>query len=1244
MDYGDKLPPSPWYIFTPPRRYIFAPPLTDYDWCTEMTVGYGMIFPNHYYGFTPNWIEGGHWGRLSNRDIAYEDKIFRFQRIGFTADVYGGRLVYVYFTKNEQLPDGMVLNLGGARFVADGNSWFDDVSTGKHIFVYPNGFSMVEGQKMTLSAKFPDDTNTTGQPSITGTPQVGETLTANTGDIMDSDGLGAFSYQWIRVDGLTETTIAGATSNTYAPITADVGKRIKVKVSFTDGDGTEESVTGDAYPSRGYPSSAIGIAAAKTACPADNDWCAELTVGYGEHGDPVVEFYYGFTPLNVYRSDGGGGFTGTLSNRELSYNSTNVTFQRLGITDKEFTFVYAGFANSERVPDGTVFNYGGTTFTADSENFSYDTFGIGQYVFNHRSGLSMVEGQKMTVSVTFPESTNSATGQPSITGTPQVGQTLSVSTADIVDADGKTKAENDDVGYAYTYQWLRLDEGTETEISDATADSYTLSDDDEGATVKVRVSFTDDRDNPEGPLESAATATVTAPAVAGLTAEFLDVPDEHDSSSAFTFRLAFSEDIRNGYRRVRDDLLSTTGGTVTGARRVEKRRDLWEIEVEPSGSDAVTVTLAAGEDCATAPCTNDRRTLSEEISATIAGPSLPGLSIADAEVEEGPGAKLAFAITLDRAASGTVTVQASTSDGTAVAGEDYRAKTLTKTFAPGETRKIAVIRVLEDGHDDDGETMTLTLSNPTGAYIADGTATGTITNSDPLQKMWLSRFGRTVALQTIQALEGRFAIGSDASPRMTMTVAGQSMDLSRIGDDEALAETMTGLARAFGAPGAPAANPGSGSGAGSGDDPFARHGIGGSWNEADSPAPAQPVTGRDLLLGSSFHFTTGEASGLGGAMTGWGKVLSGGSSSSFGGGLSFTSETATGVLGMDWERDRLLVGVALSRSVEKGSAAFDRTGLQYDIEGSLSMVTPYLHVQAGERLSFWSAVGSGSGSMSLSQGGGWQTADIAVQLAAAGGRAELLRPGADGGLALALKTDAFFVRSESARVSTPGVGNLTAATGDASRVRAVLEGSRAFALAGGGALAPSLSLGLRHDGGDAETGSGVEVGAGLTWSAPAAGLTSDLRLYGLAAHEAGGYDEWGASGSLRMVPGASGRGMSLSMTPSWGARDQAGRLWDAAPGGLAGDGDREQPGMRLDTELGYGLPLSDGLTGTPYAGFGFGEAGARDYRLGWRLASDRLQSFSLGVEATRREAANDNGSGEGGKPEHGMTLRAGLRW
>ena len=109
---------------------------------------------------------------------------------------------------------------------------------------------------------------------------------------------------------------------------------------------------------------------------------------------------------------------------------------------------------------------------------------------------------------------------------------------------------------------------------------------------------------------------------------------------------------------------------------------------------------------------------------------------------------------------------------------------------------------------------------------------------------------------------------------------------------------------------------------------------------------------------------------------------------------------------------------------------------------------------------------------------------------------------------------------------------------------------------------------LRHDGGDAETGTGVEADMGLVWSDRSRGLTSDLRLYGLAAHESGGYGEWGASGSLRMAPDPSGRGLSLSMTPSWRAQGQTGRLWSEAPKALAGTGGGEVPGGRLDTEVG----------------------------------------------------------------------------
>ncbi len=568
------------------------------------------------------------------------------------------------------------------------------------------------------------------------------------------------------------------------------------------------------------------------------------------------------------------------------------------------------------------------------------------------------------------------------------------------------------------------------------------------------------------------------------------------------------------------------------------------------------------------------------------------VSVADASAREESGS-IAFAVTLSAAAREAVSVDFATRDGTATAGADYTAASGTLTFATGETRKSVTVTVLDDAHDEGTETFSVVLSNPRPAgtaTLADGTATGTISNTDPLQQEWLARFGRSVAGQMIDALEGRFAMGPGTASHMT--IGGQRLDFS-------------------------GAAP-----------PLDR------WTEEEwGDGETRGMDMRELLLGSSFHLTTGEVSGLG-AMTAWGKALSGSSHSSPGGGLSLTSETITGVLGMDWERDRLLFGVALSESMETGSAGFARSGANYDLEGSLSLVTPYARLQASDRLSFWTMMGSGEGSMSLVYGGARQSADIAMQLVAAGGRADLLRPEGEG-LALALKTDAYFVRTESDSVSTPGVGNLVGATGTASRVRAVLEGSRSFALSEGGSVEPSLSLGLRHDGGDAETGTGVEVGAGLAWSDPSSGITSDLRFYGLAAHDESGYDEWGVSGSLRIVPDPTGRGMSLSMTPSWGAEGQGGRLWDTQPSALAGDGG-EPPPARLDTELGYGLSLTDGLTGTPYVGLGLGEA--RDYRLGWRLASGRWQSFSLGLEAARREAANDDAA------EHGAKVRGGLRW
>ncbi len=90
----------------------------------------------------------------------------------------------------------------------------------------------------------------TGRPAISGTAQVGQTLTASTSGISDEDGLDdvSFSYQWTRVHGSTETSINGATSASYRITKADVDKTIKVRVTFTDDAGNQESLSSAPTP------------------------------------------------------------------------------------------------------------------------------------------------------------------------------------------------------------------------------------------------------------------------------------------------------------------------------------------------------------------------------------------------------------------------------------------------------------------------------------------------------------------------------------------------------------------------------------------------------------------------------------------------------------------------------------------------------------------------------------------------------------------------------------------------------------------------------------------------------------------------------------------------------------------------------------------------------------------------------------------------------------------------------------
>ena len=368
-------------------------------------------------------------------------------------------------------------------------------------------------------------------------------------------------------------------------------------------------------------------------------------------------------------------------------------------------------------------------------------------------GLVAGETSSVTVALVDAPSNAAPEGKPLISGTPFVGETLTASADGIEDADGLT-------GASHAWQWLSNDGSQDTDIPDATGPTYTLTEAQDGKTVKVQVSFTDDGGTEET-LVSKATSEVTIP----LRATFEDVPDEHYGSGVFTFRVRFNLTPRVSFRVLKNQSFEVDGGKVKKARRVDGQDALREIHVAPSGYGDVTVTLPGGRTCGTtgAICTADGKALWNTETATVVGP--PALRVADARAEEGTDETLDFVVSLSRVASGTVTVAYATSPGSADADADYTHTEGTLTFAAGETEKTVPVPVLDDEHDENEETLTLTLSNPSGAWIEDGEATGTIENSDPMPKAWLARFGRTVSEQVLEAVSDRLSAPREAGFR-----------------------------------------------------------------------------------------------------------------------------------------------------------------------------------------------------------------------------------------------------------------------------------------------------------------------------------------------------------------------------------------------------------------------------------------------------------------------------------------------
>ena len=399
-----------------------------------------------------------------------------------------------------------------------------------------------------------------GPPPSPGPRRRGETLTADTSGIRDADGLAnvSYEYQWIANDGNGDTDIADAADSTYTPSVGDVGKTIKVRVSFADDADNEETLTSEAT---------VAVAATAPTAPqgltvTEGSQSQELDVSWeapSSNGGTAVTGYKvqwkestdsWETPADVSEATASGTshtITGLTGGVEYSVRVSAVNDAGTGpASDPVSGTPQKAALWSATLTVGTAEKFVGyTTFVLGSESpirgaLSADTFTSGDDSHTVKA-LGVLEGDLILTVTPKPSfgfvlvagttefaSTDASTkgtdsliqyrwadpgldwsdgqevavrmtnGLPTISGTPQVDETLTADTSPIDDVDGLTNV-------SYEYQWI----AGGLDIAGATGSTYTLTYGEQGKTIQVRVTFTDDAENEET-LTSVATVAVAA--------------------------------------------------------------------------------------------------------------------------------------------------------------------------------------------------------------------------------------------------------------------------------------------------------------------------------------------------------------------------------------------------------------------------------------------------------------------------------------------------------------------------------------------------------------------------------------------------------------------------------------------------------------------------------------------------------------------------------------------------------------
>ena len=709
---------------------------------------------------------------------------------------------------------------------------------------YYSGVRTGLGEPLILGDAAGGNRPATGTPAISGAVQVGETLTADTSEIADEDGLDnvSYSYQWLSS---RDTETDGATGSTYTLQATDLGKIIKVRVTFTDDAGNEETLTSAATdtvearpnsPATGAPTIS-GTAQVGETLTADTSGISDI--------DGLDNLTYSYQWLTSRDTQIAGAISSTYTLAEA--DAGKAIKVRVSFTDdagnaeiltSAATATVASTSNNAATGAPTISGTAqvGQTLPASTSGVS-DTDGLAnatftyQWISNDGSADSDIsgatdatytlvkadEGKTIKVRVSFTDDAGNqetltsaattevaarpnspATGAPAISGTAQVGETLTADTSGIADADGLS-------GASFSYQWLS---SRDTEIQGATGAAYALASADEGKTIKVRVSFTDDRGHQET-LTSAATGAVAA-APAPLTATIHDKPDSHDGQSVFNFELRFSENFGLSYKTLRDHAFTVTEGSVTGARRLDPPSNIgWEISVRPAGNGDVTILLPVTTACATQGgiCTADGRMLSTQVELTVSKPNSAAAGAptvnGTAQVGQTLSASTSGISDSDRLNNATFAYQWLSSRDTEISGETGSTYTLVDADE-GKTIKVRVSFTDDRGHQ---ETLTSTATaavaaRPNSAATGAPTISGTVQVGQPLTASAsgiTDSDGLTNATFSYQWLSSGSDISGGTSSTYTLVDADEGEAIKvRVSftDDRGHQETLTSTATA----------------------------------------------------------------------------------------------------------------------------------------------------------------------------------------------------------------------------------------------------------------------------------------------------------------------------------------------------------------------------------------------------------------------------------------------------------------